>query len=334
MLLQQNMNELGVQQQKHKKKKKKADKNKNKKSIVYRFYSNIKEYYQLYLLLLPTLIYFLVFHYGPMYGAQIAFKDFNPVDGIWSSAWVGFEHFIRFFNSFKFWLVLKNTLGLSLYSLVVGFPAPIILALLLNQMPSKKYKKMIQTVTYAPHFISTVVIVGMLYIFLSPRIGLINHFLNSMGMKSIFFMGDPDKFKSLFVFSGIWQHAGWSSIIYLAALAGINPSLHEAAIVDGANKFQRIWYIDLPGLVPTIIILLILRVGRIMRLNFQKALLMQNPMNINAAEVIQTYVYKMGLLNAQFDFATAVGIFNSVISLILLLTVNRLAKKISDTGLF
>lgn len=290
--------------------------------------------YQLYLLVLPTIAYFIIFHYIPIYGAQIAFKDFIAIKGIEGSPWIGFEHFERFFDSYQFWLVLKNTLGINVYELLVAFPAPIVLALLLNALSNARFKKFVQTVTYAPHFISVVVIVGMLNIFLSPHNGIVNELMRMFGAEPIFFMGSPEWFKTIFVFSGIWQNIGWSTIIYLAALTSVNPSLHEAAVVDGASKLQRIVYIDLPSILPTIVILLILNIGNFMSVGFEKVYLMQNSLNVDASEIIQTYVYKVGLLNAQYGYSAAIGLFNSVINFILLLSVNRLAKRLKQNSLW
>ena len=290
--------------------------------------------YQLYLLLLPTVIYFLVFKYGPMYGVQIAFKDFVATEGIWGSPWVGFEHFERFFNSFQFGTLLRNTLWLSVYALVISFPLPIFLSLLMNQFPAVRYRRVVQSVIYAPTFISTVVLVGMINVFLSPRSGLVNHVIVLLGGQPIQFMASPEWFPSIYVWSGVWQGTGFATIVYMAALAAVDPALHEAAIIDGASKWGRIRHVDLPAIMPTIIILLILAVGNIMNVGFEKALLMQTPLNKPSSEIIQTYVYSLGLQRAQYSFSAAVGLFNSVINLILLVTVNRVAKRISDTSLW
>ena len=290
--------------------------------------------WELYLFLLPTLAYFLIFHYGPMYGAQIAFKDFYASRGILGSPWVGLKHFERFFRSFQFWTLIRNTIVLSFYQLGAGFPVPIILALLLNQLRSPKLKRVVQTVTYAPHFISVVVLVGMMSVFLSPRSGLVNAAIQSFGGEPVYFMARAHWFRHLYVWSGVWQRAGWSTIVYLAALSAISPDLHEAAIVDGATKLQRIVHIDIPGILPTAVILLILNMGRVMRLGFEKAFLMQNALNLETSEIIPTYVYKTRLLNAQYSFSAAVGLFNAVINLILLLAVNRAAKQLGQTSLW
>lgn len=289
--------------------------------------------YQLYLFLLPALIYFIVFHYVPMYGVLIAFKDFVATKGIIGSPWVGFKHFERFFDSYQFWSLIKNTLGLSVTQLVVGFPLPIFLALMLNQMRSEKSKRFVQTVVYAPHFISVVVLAGMIYVFFSNN-GLINNMILMFGGDPISFMAKPEWFKPLYIASGVWQETGWAAIIYLAALAGVSPELHEAAIMDGANKWQRIFHVDIPAIMPTAVILLILSVGSIMNIGFEKAYLLQTPMNQPSAEIIPTYVYKMGLQQAQYSFAAAVGLFNAVINLILLVAVNKFAKRLSGTGLW
>ena len=288
----------------------------------------------LYLIMLPVVVYFIIFKYWPMYGVQIAFKDYIATKGIWGSQWVGLKHFLRFFRSYHFELVIKNTLGISIYQLVVGFPFPIILALMMNELPLPRFKKLIQTVTYAPHFLSTVVLVGMLNTMLSPRSGIINELLKVFGMEPIYFMGEPAWFKTIYVLSDIWQNAGWNSVIYMAALAGIDQQLYEAAIVDGATKMQRTWHITIPGILPTAITLLILNTGKIMNVGFEKVYLMQNGLNLMSSEVIATYVYKVGLVGAEYSFSTAVGLFNSVINCILLIIVNRISRKTTETSLW
>jgi putative aldouronate transport system permease protein len=289
--------------------------------------------YQLYLFLLPTVVYFVLFKYWPMYGVQIAFKNFVATKGIWGSPWVGLKHFERFFNSYQFWTLLRNTLWVSVYSLVISFPLPIIIALLLNQFTYDRFKRVVQTVIYAPTFISTVVLVGMLYVFLAPK-GLINNVLVLLGSEPILFMARPEWFPTIYVFSGAWQGTGFATIVYLAALAGIDPTLYEAATIDGANKLQRILHIDLPGIMPTIVILFILAVGNIMNVGFEKVLLMQTPLNLETSQVIQSYVYEAGVLRAQYSFSAAVGLFNSVINLILLVAANETAKRIGETSLW
>lgn len=289
--------------------------------------------YQLYIFLLPAILFYIIFKYVPIYGIQIAFKDYNVVQGFWGSAWVGFEHFKRFFDSPDFWLVIRNTFFISIYNLVLNFPLPIIFALLLNQMTSKGYKKIIQTVTYAPYFISTVVLAGMIYVMLSPRYGVVNHIMEAVGFERVFFMAKPEYFATIYVLSTAWQNTGWSSIIYLASLAGINPELYEAAVVDGTNKWQRIWYIDIPGILPTAVIMLILGAGTILTIGFEKNFLLQNALNRPAAEVISTFIYKRGLAQGEFSYATAIGLFESTINFIILIAVDKFAKRYSDSSL-
>lgn len=294
----------------------------------------IRRDWQLLLLCAIPVTYFLVFHYVPMYGVQIAFKEFRAVDGIWGSAWVGLKHFKRFFSSSQFWPLIKNTLGLSFMQILLGFPVPILLAIMLNQVKHQKYRKFVQTIAYCPHFISIVVLTGMLYIFLSPRNGIINQVIQAFGGEPVFFLGDTRYFKITYVISGIWQHAGWSTIIYIAALAGVSTDLYEAAQVDGANKWQRIWHIDLPGILPTIVMMLILEMGKVMNLGFQKVYLMQNAQNLAASEIISTYIYKVGMLDAQYSYSAAINLFNNLINIILLVTVNKLAKIVTDNSLW
>ncbi|KAF6568226.1 sugar ABC transporter permease [Paenibacillus polymyxa] len=299
-----------------------------------KIWNQIKRNYELYLFLLPIIIIYLVFKYYPMYGIQIAFKDFSPSRGIWGSEWVGFKHFIDFFDSYNFWTIMTNTLTLSALSLVFSFPAPIIIAIMLNQMLAKRYKKIVQTVIYAPHFISTVVLVGMLNVFLSPNSGIVNHIITWFGGDPIMFLADEGWFRPLYILSGVWQETGFATIIYLAALAGVNPELHEAAIMDGASKWKRVMHVDIPSILPTIVILLILALGNIMGIGFEKAFLMQNDLNYATSNIIPTYVYEIGIQKAQYSFSTAVGLFNSVVNIILIVTVNRIAKKLTETSLW
>jgi multiple sugar transport system permease protein/putative aldouronate transport system permease protein len=292
--------------------------------------------WQLYLLVVIPIAYIIIFRYIPMYGAQIAFRKFLPNLGIWGSQWVGFRYFLRFFRSYNFRNVMINTLFLNVYQLVAGFPIPIILAVFIHYCPFFGYKKSVQMVTYAPHFISTVVMVGIIFKMLSMRNGIINVAITGLGIEKINFLGSPGWFPHVFVWTGIWQNMGWGTIIYLAALSGIDPELHESAKVDGATIWQRIWHIDIPGILPTVIILLILRTGRMLQVGFEKVFLMQNDLNISRSEVIQTFVYKVGLAssNPNFSYAAAIGLFISVISFILLLIVNRISKKVSETSLW
>lgn len=289
-----------------------------------------------YLLLLisPVILYYAVFHYGPMLGAVIAFKDYSPGLGIFGSPWVGFSHFVEFFNSFYFDRLIRNTLLLSLYSLLWGFPVPIIFALLLNELRSQLLKRAAQTISYLPHFISVVVIAGMLVTFLSPTDGIVNNLRALVGFERIDFMSNPDYFRSVYIVSGIWQEFGWGAIIYLAALAGIDPHLYDAADVDGAKRWQKVLYITLPSLVPVMVILLILNAGNLMVVGFEKVLLLYNPAVYETADVIQTYVYRRGIVSSDYSFAAAIGLFNSVINLALLLIVNRIARRVSETSLW
>ena len=288
----------------------------------------------LYVLLAPAIIYALVFLYRPMVGVLIAFEDYKPTKGIFGSNWVGLKWFIKFLSNYNFTTIFFNTLILSLYSLLASFPIPILFALLLNQMRFRRVKKLVQTVSYMPHFISVVVLVGMMNVFLSPSNGLINIIIKLMGGQAVYFMGEAGLFRHVYVWTGVWQDMGRTSIIYIAALTSIEQDQHEAAMVDGASKFQRTLYIDLPGIMPTAVIMLILNLGRVMSIGFEKAYLMQNPLNLDTSEIISTYVYKVGLLQAQFSLSTAVGLFNSLISLVLVLIVNFAAGKLGDTSLF
>lgn len=288
----------------------------------------------LYFFVIPGLIYYLIFKYWPIYGSQIAFRDYSPYLGFIKSPWVGLANFRRFFESPDFWLILKNTLWINMVNLILGFPFPIILALLLNQLKNRHFKKFVQTVTYAPYFISTVVLVGMLYTMLSPYSGVVNTIIKLLGGQPIHFMGKPKAYVMIYVLSGIWQTCGWSAIVYIAALTSVSPDLHESAIVDGANRLQRILHIDIPGIMPTIITMLILTAGQLLTVGFEKAYLMQNSMNMGVSEVISTYTYKRGLVDGDFSYASAVEMFQSAINFLILLAVNKISKRISDTSLW
>jgi len=289
---------------------------------------------ELYLFCLPGIIITLLFHYWPLYGAQIAFRAYSARRGIWGSPWVGFEHFIRFFNSPFAGQIIWNTFVLSLYSLAAGFPVPIILALLLNSFRHKRYTKVIQTVTYAPHFISVVVMSGMIILFLSPRVGIINVFMGYFGMEPVNFMGERSLWRHIYVWTGVWQGMGWSSVVYFAALSGVSPELHEAATVDGATKFQRILYIDLPSIIPVAVMLLILSLGSTFSIGFEKVYALQNPLNLAVSEIISTYVYKLGIIQNDMAFSSAVGLFNSAVNAALLITANTISRNISDNALW
>lgn len=288
----------------------------------------------LYLLLIPVMLYYIVYQYLPMGGLVMSFQNYIPALGFFDSQWVGFDNFIRFFESYSFWRVLINTIEVSVLQLIFGFPFPVILALLLNEVRNKYFKRTVQTITYAPHFISTVVLVGMMTLVLSPSTGIVNKLIESLGGESINFMTEPGWFKPLYVISDIWQNAGWGAIIYVAALSSVDPQLHESAVIDGANRWQRIWHINLPGILPTIIIMLIMQTGRVMNIGFEKVFLMQTDPNLVASDVISTFVYRNGLIQGQLSFAAAVGMFNSVINFILVFVVNKISSKLSDISLW
>lgn len=305
-----------------------------KKSWSKRFWQTVERDKYLYMLILPVLIYYVVFHYVPMYGIIIAFKKFQPLKGILGSSWVGLRYFEEFFTAPYFWRLLKNTLLLSFYSLVWGFPAPVLFALLLNEVRHKLYKRLVQTVSYLPHFISIVVIAGMVVSFTGLREGIVNQALVLFGMEPINFMAEPGWFRTIFVGSGIWQGFGWGSIIYLAAIAGIDPQLYEAAEMDGAGRWTRMWHITIPSLIPTIVIMFIMQMGHLMDIGVEKVLLLSNPLTYETADVISTFVYRRGVLNQDYSFATAVGLFNNVINLILLISVNALSRRLSQSSLW
>ena len=303
-----------------------------KKKINYAVY--FKNNWQLYVLILPAIIYFIVFNYMPLYGIQIAFKDFKAVFGISGSKWVGLKHFENFFHAYYFKRLLANTLLLNVYNLLWSFPVPIILAILLNQIKGPKIKRFIQTSIYVPYFISTVVLAGMLYIFLSPTSGIFNILRQAFGMKAVDFMSDAKAFRTIYIVSGIWQSAGWGTILYIASLSGVDPSLYEAAEIDGASIWQKIRYIDMPSIVPVIVMVFILDCGKLLSSNTDKALVMQTAGNIPTSDIIGVYVYNVGLGSGQFSYTTAIGLFINIINFIIIITANQISKKISDVGLF
>ena len=294
---------------------------------------SMRRNWDLYLLIVPVVVYFAIFHYAPMYGVQIAFRKYSAGLGITGSRWVGLDNFRRFFNSYYCVRLIRNTLLTSLYDLAVGFPIPIILALIMNEV-GPRFKKAAQTITYAPHFLSTVVLVSMLNAFLRTDIGLVNKVITGMGGEAIYFTGEPGWFRTIYVLSGVWQHMGWSSIIYISALSGIDTALYEAGRVDGATRWQMMTRITLPSLLPTITIMLIMNAGQVMSVGFEKVFLMQNDLNISTSDVISTYVYRSGMINAEFSFSAAVGLFNSGINCILLFVVNAIARRIGETSLW
>ncbi|MFP4975909.1 ABC transporter permease [Paenibacillus sp. CN-4] len=296
-------------------------------------FGQIKRNWGLYLLLLPAVVLTLLFAYKPMYGIIIAFKDYSPALGITGSPWAGFKYFEKFFHSYQFSNTIKNTLIISLYSLVT-FPIPIMLALMVNQMRPNRFRRFFQTISYMPHFISTVVMVGLMMILLSPSTGLIGNLYSLFGKEAPDVMGSAGLFSSVYVWSDVWQHVGWDSIIFIAALSAVDPSLYEAATVDGASRWHKIRYIDIPMLMPTAVTLLILRVGGLLGVGFEKVYLMQNDMNATASEILSTYVYKIGLLSSQYSFSSAINLFNTVINFVLLILVNQISKKMSENSLW
>jgi putative aldouronate transport system permease protein len=298
-----------------------------------RTFGRIGRNWGLYVLLLPAVVLLLLFTYKPMYGVVIAFKDYSPALGITGSPWAGFKYFEKYFHSYQFSRTIINTLVISLYSMVT-FPIPILLSLMINQMRQNRFKRLFQTISYMPHFISTVVMVGLLMILLSPGAGLLGSLYHLFGAEAPDLMGSSRLFSSVFVWSDVWQHAGWDSIIYIAALSAVDPSLYEAATVDGASRWQKVRYIDIPMLMPTVVTLFILRIGGLLGVGFEKVYLMQNNLNISSSEVISTYVYKIGLLSSQYSFSAAINLFNTVINFILLILVNQAAKRVSDNSLW
>ncbi len=290
--------------------------------------------WRLYVMCLPAILYYLLFVYKPMPSIIIAFKDFSMRLGVWGSEWVGLANFQRLFQSYWFPIILKNTLTLSLLALIIGFPIPILLALLLNEVSNGRFRKIFQTVSYAPHFISVVVLCGMFTMFLSPSSGIVNILITKLGGTPVNFLQESGMFKWVYVLSGIWQGMGWSSIIYFATLSGVDKALIEAADIDGATRLQKIRYINIPVLLPTILILLILQCGNLLSVGYEKVYLLQNATNLSASEVISTYVYKTGLTQSDFSFATAVGLFNSVINTVILVCANTISKVTARTSLF
>ena len=294
---------------------------------------HIQRYFWLYVFVIPVVIYYIIFSYIPMGGIVIAFKRYNGVKSIWESKWVGLKYFKDFLTTPSAVRIIRNTLVLSLYSLAT-FPLPIIMALFFNELSSKKYKKIAQTVMYAPHFISMVVLISMMSLFFSPQYGFVNSIMQKLGMEKYSFMTEDAAFPHMYVWSGVWQSLGWGAIVYIAALSSVDPGLHEAATLDGASRIQRIIHINIPTIMPTIVIMLIMRVGQIMSVGGDKALLMRNDLNVEVSEVIGTFVYYRGLLTADYSYGAAVGLFTNVINVVLLLIANKVSEKVSETSLF
>lgn len=294
----------------------------------------MRQHWQFYLIFFLPLIHVIVFKYFPIYGIVIAFKKYNPVRGILDSPWVGLKYFRQFFASPTSWTLIVNTLRISVWSLVLGFPFPILLAIALNECGNRTYKKVVQMVTYAPYFISTVVLVGIILQVTDMRMGVINLVIQALGGQAINFMGRPEMFTPIYVISGIWAGAGYSSILYLAALSGVSPELHEAAIVDGASRLKRVIHIDLPSILPTVVLMLIINLGNVLNVGYEKVYLMQNDLNIRASEIISTYVYKVGLKQSNYSFSTAIGLMNTVVSLILVSAANFTAKRLTGSSMW
>ena len=303
---------------------------KKKRSFLQRMRGN----WDLLFFCLPGIVLTIIYHYIPIYGVQIAFRNYKMKKGIWGSDWVGLKNFAKFFNSADWFVLVRNTLYLSLYSLAAGFPVAVILALMLNSFRHKRYRKVIQAVTYAPNFISTIVMCGMLILFLSPRVGVVNNVIRALGGETINFMAEVSMWRHIYVWSGVWQGMGWSSVIYFAALAGVSPEYHEAAIVDGATKFQRVLYIDLPFLAPTMTMLLIMNMGSVLSVGFEKAYALQNDLNLPVSDIIATYTYRRGIIDRDISYSSAVGLMNSLVNSVLLITVNFITGKLSDNALF
>ena len=307
-----------------------ANHSKTKKKSSIGFVEEVRRSRPLYLLMLPSIIIFALFTYYPMYGIVIAFKNFTPAEGIMGSSWAGLKYFKQYFNSYQFGLTIKNTIIISLYTIAVTFPLPVIMGLLVNQMKAQKFKKFFQVSTYLPHFISTVVMAGMLILFLSPSTGIIAKLVGMLGFKLPNLMGSAKAFPHIYVWSEAWQHVGWDSILYIATLSSVDPTLYEAATMDGANKWHKMIHIDVPALLPTATIMFIMRMGSVMSIGFEKAYALQTDMNLPASEILSTYVYRIGLLNGDYGYSTAVGLFNSVVNVILLIFVNWVVKKLND----
>lgn len=295
--------------------------------------NEIKKYRDVYIILLPAILYYIIFKYVPMFGNILAFQDFSITRGILGSPFVGLENFRDFLSNYKFWQLLRNTLTINIFYLVFSFPAPIILALLLNEVRHSKFKRFVQTITYMPHFISTVVVVSMVLTFVSSE-GMINAVRNMMGLETISFMTDPGCFYPIYTISGIWQELGWGSIIYISALSSVDVQLYEAAMIDGAGRFKQMLHVTLPCILPTIVILLIMNIGNMLTVGYEKIILLYNPSIYETADVISSYVYRRGLLEGDYSYSAAVGIFNSVINCVLLFVSNWISNKVSDYGLF
>lgn len=310
---------------------KKSSARSNKRAQLY---DHFRREWQIYAMLLPTIIWFLVFLYKPMYGLQIAFKDYSIFRGVAGSPWIGFEHFQTLFDNDQFLRAVRNTITISFYNLLFGFPAPIILALMFNEVLHATYKRTAQTIVYLPHFISSVIIAGIVITAFSPTAGIINTIMGWFGLDPIYFLTQPQWFRPIFVGTGIWQEAGFGSIVFLAAIAGVNPSLYESAVVDGANRWQMMWKITIPSILPTILIMLIIRIGNVMEVSFELVILLYQPSTYETADVVNTWIYRQGLQSGQYDLAAAGGLFNAVVAFVLVMTANTLSRRYSRTSLW
>lgn len=299
-----------------------------------KIYKHLKREWQIYVLLAPTIIWMVLFLYKPMYGLQIAFKDYSLFRGIVGSPWVGFEHFQVLFNNDQFLRAIKNTFLISFYSLCIGFPIPILLALMFNEVLNQTFKKSAQTIVYLPHFISSVIIAGIVITAFSPTAGIVNAVLEFFGLDSIYFLTRPEWFRPIFIGTNIWQEAGFSSIVYLAAIAGVSPTLYESAVVDGASRWQMMWKITLPSILPTIIIMLIIRIGNMLEVSFEMVILLYQPATYETADVINTFIFRNGLQGGQYDLAAAAGLFNAVIAFVLVISANSISRRYSKTSLW
>lgn len=303
-------------------------------NTLVRIGDHLKREWQLYAMLLPTILWLIIFLYKPMYGLQIAFKDYSIFRGVADSPWIGLEHFHTLFNNDQFLRAVKNTVIISFYSLLFGFPMPILLALMFNEVLNQTFKKSAQTIVYLPHFISSVIIAGIVITAFSPSAGIVNTVLGWLGVDSIYFLTKPEWFRPIFVGTGIWQEAGFQSIVYLAAIAGVSPTLYESAVVDGASRWQMMWKITVPSIMPTIIIMLIIRIGNILEVSFEMIILLYQPATYETADVVNTFIYRQGLQGGQYDFAAAAGLFNAVVAFVLVMTANTISKRYSRTSLW
>lgn len=300
------------------------------------YFSDFRSNWQLYVMILVPLAYIIAFKYLPMYGTRIAFVDYKPIKGVMGSDWVGLDNFTRFVKSPQFFMLIKNTLAISIYSLVLSIPFPIMLALCVNYLKNKAFKKTVQMVTYLPHFLSTVIIVSLMQLLFNMQSGVVNNVINAVSGEKINFLGLSKYFRSLYVWSGIWQGVGWSSILYISALAGVDPQLHEAALIDGASKIKRIWHIDIPSIIPTVAIMTIMNMGTLLSVGFDKTFLMQNPTNLEVSQVLSTYEYSVGIGGGSpsYSYPAAIGLMSSVVTFILICVTNKISKTLSDTGLW